>query len=109
MNWKRGLFRVWAVVSLLWLLLAGGFAVALFSTQEQQTRQPTFAEIARCELENPGPWCSDPWAEFPRVEYATKWRVPPWQVWAGVVAVPLLLLSFGATGYWVARGFIRSN
>jgi hypothetical protein len=97
-NWKRGFLRLWVIVSLLWLVVVTGFAFLAASKQEERIRQSAPAEIAECEF-----------CEFPAVEYETVWRMPPWWVLVVAAGVPLLLLAVGVAGYWVARGFKRSN
>ena len=91
MNWKRGLFRLWVVISLLWLLAATGIALEIAAEMRPDTS-------AKSE-----------WDELDPPKYMKVWHFPPWPVVIGVVAVPFLLLGLGSTAYWVARGFTRSN
>lgn len=108
MNWKRGLLRLWLIVSLLWFLAAGGIAVVVSSKQQQRGIRPTAAEIEDCKKKGPVPeflsGCGDS-----RIEYVTVWELPPWQFLAGIVVAPIVLLGFGAAGYWAAQGFKPPN
>jgi hypothetical protein len=130
MNWKRGLFRLWVIVSLLWLALAGFLSIVVvtdsFTVTEDrlQTAAEIAADIAECDKKDPenetvhctvlrlgGVTSAFPIGKAPRV-----WRIPPdlpwyfWPTWFGYVfAPPMLLFAVGAAGYWAARGFRRSN
>lgn len=101
MNWKRGLLRLWVIISLLWLVAATGASLMVFSKQ----RQLTVAEIAerreQCEETRP----TDIFCRMVPIETVTVWQLPPWPVLAGVASVPVVLFVLGAAGYWVARGF----
>lgn len=102
MNWKRGLLRVWIIVSLLWLLMATGGAFMAFSKQEAQYKP--YATKAECESDTASFRCG-----LDVLESVTVWHLPPLWVLVGITAVPLVLLGLGTAGYWVARGFKPSN
>ncbi len=104
MNWKRGILRLWVIISLLWLLAATGASFLVSSKLEERTSQPTAAEIAECEEIVPKTFVC-----FGEVEVVRVWQLPPWPQLAGVASVPILLLILGAAGYWVAKGFKASN
>ena len=90
MNWKRGLVRLWAVASVLWLLIAVPVAMFMFATSERRTIDVTAEEF----LDG---------AE--RVEYVWVWNAPPWYAVAFVLGAPVVLLGLGSAGFWVANGF----
>lgn len=128
MNWKRGLFRLWLFVSLLWLVGAGSLAVLESSPVKEERRTPTAAESAECEtqllLDAPDsegsldfssygtpldtteltPLCSKHIFESVRV-----WKLPEWRVIAAILAVPGLVLGLGVATGWVALGFYDSR
>ena len=128
MNWKRGLFRFWLFVSLMWLAGAGSIAVLENSPVMEQRRTPTAAESADCEaklllktsdseqlldfssegtpLDTTGltPICSRKIVEFVRV-----WNLPEWRVTAAIVGAPALVLVLGIAIGWVASGFRNSR
>ena len=105
MNWKRGLLRLWVIISLLWLVVATGASLMGYSQQ----RQLTAAEIAerreQCEETRP----TDARCKLVSMETVTVWQLPPWPLLAGVASVPILLFVLGAAGYWAAKGFKTSN
>ncbi len=103
MNWKRGLIRLWAIISLLWLFLAIGAAFLISAKHQEQTVEPSSAEIAKCANSD------DLKCGLVEVEQVTVWQLPPWQVFLGIAAVPVLLFGVGLAGYWVARGFAASK
>ena len=50
MNFRRGLFRVWVGLSLLWVCLIG----VIFYTDAQKYFQPIHLTVAKYDLEFPG-------------------------------------------------------
>ena len=102
MSWKRGLFRLWVVCSLLWFVVTTPVVIDFFS--DRQFLQ-TASEKAECEAARAQG--SSSWSCFARERKV--WRWPPWWALAIEAAVPLVLLGLGATTYWVAVGFKRPN
>ena len=93
MNWKRGLFRVWAAASLLWavlwtLLNWSGVAASLSDLS--------------CLVSggSSGPWC-----EYRLIGAIAVYGLEDRRFWVGLLAPPLAALLFGYTVLWIARGF----
>lgn len=98
MNWTKGLFRAWVVVSVIWVALVGVISVATW----------------------PAPWELDPIVKdlIPELEeareelqtenrYKILWHLGS-TASAGVVP-PILLLLFGWGLLWTARGFAAKH
>lgn len=104
MNWKRGLIRFSAILSLLWLVVAGTAVVLASAEITQQSKKPSAAEIAECKKE-PGAFA----CEVPYLVDVTIWRWPAWQLLVGIIFVPAIFFAVGAVGRWTVRGFKPSN
>jgi hypothetical protein len=107
MNWNRGLFRLWIVLSVVWLALAGTGA-AIIWTNDTPARSFAAAVLRydtdchRADGSKPGPWC-----DVPPVRGAAPM---PDGLYAGMLAgPPLLLLILGWLCLWTARGFRESR
>jgi hypothetical protein len=75
MNVRRGLFRLWIVLAVLWI----GFMLATGNYD--------------CFYGSKGPWC-DYWTAETYIKKV-----------AGVFGPPLAILILGWVGFWVASGF----
>ena len=98
MNFRRGLFRVWIIFSVLFAVPTLIFAVVIFQKQR--------ADVERQIVED------DPYRAFITPEYTdAELRAKPWELMAmlaGVAfGVPLVVLGGGITILWVASGFRR--
>ena len=101
MNWKRGLVRLWAVASVIWLLFWGTLLV-MYALQVRggSDRPPTQSEIDTCMAKSPGQWCNDPF-----VVDTLRWPSPP-EIAIGLVP-PIIAYAFGAALFWAFSGFRR--
>jgi hypothetical protein len=93
MNWKRGLFRVWAAASLLWVALWtvlnwSGVATSLFDLS--------------CLVSggSSGPWC-----EYRLIEAIAVYGLEDRRFWIGLLTPPVAALLLGYTLLWIGRGF----
>jgi hypothetical protein len=83
MNWSRGLFRGWVVVSVLWLATVGAaFAAAWIEAASWDAVAPRVVAETAAERRD---------------------RLMGWAALA--LAPPAALLALGLVGAWVARGF----
>lgn len=109
MNWKRGLFRVWLVITALWLMAAIPVTVTIIQRQDYsevlQGGEPeqvlagddrinAFRNELRMRL-----------FEGARSER----RSDILKMSALVISVPLVLFGIGAAGIWVVSGFIKQS
>jgi hypothetical protein len=100
MNLTRGFLRLWAVVSLIWII-GFGFNVFLDWRQSRRPAEPALcqnfeegeANIARCK-KNQTQLIADIWSR-------REWQV------ALLVSPPLGALIFIYAVAWIARGFRR--
>ena len=95
MLWRRGLFRLWVVIGVLWLIVAGTFATIDWSPDANrasvlQTDQAP-ERVANCEKSQADG----------RVEVASRRQITV----AIVIAPPLVMLVLGLALWWVAMGF----
>jgi hypothetical protein len=93
MNWKRGLFRVWAASSLLW--------VALWAAMNWAGVVASLSDLS-CLVSggSSGPWC----------EYRLRGDIAvngleDRHFWIGLVTPPIAALLLGYTLLWIGRGF----
>jgi hypothetical protein len=91
MNWKRGLFRVWASASLLW--------VALWTVLHWSGVAVSLSDLS-CLVSggSSGPWC----------EYRID-GLEDRHFWIGLIAPPIAALLLGYTLLWIGRGFRRER
>jgi hypothetical protein len=129
MNWARGLFRLWLILSVLWIggivsmmALDGDFSVKTkvydiegTAKERYQVTAPAtstpeevvaFAKLHPrddCSQSNTGPWCQSPVKlEMPAKEFN---KAP---VYVGF-GVPVVVLFAGAGLYWALAGFRRNS
>ena len=124
MNWSRGLFRFWILLSFLWVAGCIGIAVVdqpttvTYNMEDKNSEKFTVIaprslnaeQIAdyfiaskkmnrpECEPAHRGPWC----------DQQTTLEVPGpirWSLWGTAVGVPLGLLIIGSALVWALRGF----
>jgi hypothetical protein len=97
MNWKRGLFRVWAAASLLW---------AAFWTALNWAGVATSLSDLSCLVSGGG---SGPWCKYHFIGGAiTADGLEDRHFWIGLMAPPLAALLVGYMLLWIARGFRSS-
>jgi hypothetical protein len=100
MRWGRGLFRLWVVVSVFWLVAAGAFA-AVDWRDHPMPIPPEFCKhiepdrVAGCEKGQTSG----------REEVTTRRQITI----AVVIAPPLVLLIIGLAMWWVMIGFRPSQ
>jgi len=130
LNWYRGFYRAWAVISLLWLLLGTGFAGYItweqwwFTRNLAQTRAAEAAEKAKnhtAEDTDFIPWinkhtgkpCTEATAEFMDI-FCSADPQGPWPAneialtWAVMPAPVVFFYGLLRGGAWILRGFRRS-
>lgn len=108
MNWSRGFFRAWLVVSLLWI---AGIGTLTFNTWPRDDWQPSHpADRYQSKPATP----ADPYANFAPASDAQMdamalhrrevmghlWRA----AWLSLLP-PAVALGFGCALLWVSRGF----
>ena len=97
MLWRRGLFRLWVVISVLWLIVAGAFATMDWRNHQMPIEPQYCKEIEPPErVAN----CEKSQAEG-RVEVASRRQITV----AVVFAPPLVTLVLGLALWWVEIGF----
>ena len=99
MNWRSGLFRLWLVLSVLWVLVVGYIKWADTGTVYATTKtgEPVFAVptefLQLFDVSTPG---SEEWRpHWPRRVFAM----------GVIVAPPFALLALGHILGWIGRGF----
>lgn len=101
MSWARGLFRLWIVLSVVWIGGAG-IASAMMWNEAQFARSQWEKHQKECGTEQnpkPGPWC-DFRPVVSRPDPNANW------FYVGLPVVPpILLFALGWTTLWVVRGF----
>ena len=112
MNWRRGFFRAWAVVSICWIGTIGGCDVYNWYNAPWRNLPDANKADPRCHMASPPSWCSfDPDAFLagkpqPNVKEADL--SPSSSLWMTLlrsIIPPAVLLLFGVALYWVGRGF----
>ena len=119
MNWKRGLLRLWAVVSVLWV------GVAFYSNDTVQRVQDTHISVKYSGPKITSVWIDGEWKTVSGTatnpETGDKaylidnaWVIKSTSIWPPIFDFaklafipPLLLLALGYIGLWVGRGFRR--
>ena len=93
MNWKRGLFRVWAAASLLWL--------ALWTMLNWSGVVASLSDLS-CLVSggSSGPWC-----EYRLIGAIAANGVKDRHSWIELLAPPSATLLLGYTLLWIRRGF----
>jgi hypothetical protein len=109
MNWKRGLFRLWTFVTLVWVAASSWQLWDYLTNDCDSIARRNFSDGVECTiqsaamfgLENIATIFDDdrwpPWRPTLTEVYAAKWILVP----------PVGLLIFGYLGFWVGRGFQR--
>jgi len=110
MNWRRGLFRFWLVVSLIWIGLVGWYTYETDIAQRQWAAKA--AECAQHRSKNSG--LGNPFDCYDgnvRGMFADLIPLEQILMRGAVVAVgpPLAVLFAGLIGGWVLAGFRRST
>ena len=105
MNWRRGLWRLWVVLSIVWVL-----ASTLWVNKIANDEHSFFIAI-KCYTEDPH------WAEcaekYSRAASGNTWFVERLNegYWIVIAVPPVLGLALGAPAFgvlgWVVRGFRR--
>jgi hypothetical protein len=131
LNWRRGLFRLWSVVSVLWLLAMGATSrlvpsIAALGEREEPhvfanpqggmaskpwERNWTGKDMESCadarekdpKLGNPFGCFDDPIADRGDGVPRLKMAIRSFVIYG--FTPPLLLLALWAVGGWIARGF----
>jgi hypothetical protein len=97
MNWRRGLFRLWFVLSVFWFT-----AVAVIAFEDESLRRQQLAEQAACsDRRAADPNLGDPFGCFDAETKDVPWTT--YGAWA--VLPPLSALGLGAVARWVMRAF----
>jgi hypothetical protein len=102
MNWRQGLFRLWLVLAISWLIVGGGVAFAIWNADASARESATIwsEHEAQCgDSSKRGPWCD--FAPVRSREYPMPTAFYP----DLVIGPPILLFILGWMGLWVARGF----
>lgn len=107
MNWNRGLFRVWLLVSVLWILAIGTVATNDWLAYRRQPvmASPSFSEFAKKPDQVATPLKSfDPSKPYTIVGHAQA--SPSYVFYISLVfGVPALLWAVGIGLLWAAKGF----
>ena len=109
MNWKRGLFRLWVLLSVLWIaaVVALGLAKPDSGWEVMRYCRPlTTEEIKDCDEKHGGAaWCKQSLCWEPSLTeraydraYDLRWYA------ATAIGVPLAILLFALAGRWVVGG-----
>jgi glycerol uptake facilitator-like aquaporin len=93
MNWKRGLLRVWAAASLLW--------VALWTVLNWSGVAASLSDLS-CLVSggSSGPWC-----KYRLIGAIAADGLEDRHFWIGLIAPLIAALLLGYTLLWVGRGF----
>jgi hypothetical protein len=111
MNWRRGLLRVWAVLSVFWVAAVGA-AYFIDWRMTEDTPPP----VRACVLADQSMWLNGVHIAKPPAGLAVGAPAPPCPIvqppaaWGWVVVaigVPLLNIGFGAGVVWAVQGFRR--
>lgn len=94
MNWSRGLFRAWLVVSVLWAALCIGW--------NWSTLASSLSEVS-CLI---GDASARPACVYHNMGYVS-WGLEDRQFWLTLATPPLVILLLGYAVLWVGRGFRR--
>jgi hypothetical protein len=118
MNWRRGLFRAWLVLSVLWL---SGVGLAAYSADPWEYHDltwrpsdtPLYDDILKTAKTN---MCGQHGADGSLLTdgcwYTPTLKTEIWRrakaAWLLAFAPPAVLFVLGAAGLWVGRGFRRA-
>jgi len=106
MNWRRGLFRLWLVVSLLWV---GSVTWVIYDHERDRAYRDALdkACMEDKKLQGASPFdCFDsPAAMFANLPRTTSWLLKHYATWA--LLPPLVTLALGIAGRWILVGFRR--
>jgi hypothetical protein len=107
MNWLRGLFRLWAILSLLWIaavIISGAFSDSRFIGSREVLRAPTTEEIEICVrfAKSPSEWCKEPRPFGARVQVIES---EAYRYGITALGVPVVVLLLGCGSRWVLTGF----
>jgi hypothetical protein len=93
MNWKRGLFRIWAAASLLW--------IALWTALSWAGVAASLSDLS-CFFSggSSGPWC-----KYHFTSAIAADGLEDRHFWIGLMAPPMAVLLLGYTLLWIGRGF----
>jgi hypothetical protein len=97
----RGLFRLWLVLSVLWI---GGVGVMTWQTLPSSSDQAVELELQTLEKKTPRGFRLPPWEAYSLAHKAVLYR----HLWdASVLALgpPVFLLALGSGLLWAFRGF----
>jgi hypothetical protein len=108
MNWRRGLFRLWIVGSVLFVI---AFAVISYSEIKAQFSAARL-EAIRSQLDTSRPlpqWTDDELRAYIAMPKQITPTAIPWAtlgIWASIaVGIPLAVLIIGASLVWAFSGF----
>lgn len=97
MNWKRGLFRTWLALAVLW-----GACWVFLSWSSLSASFRDFACLV-------GEGTSGPWCEYRRKGFIIDGGFEDRRFWVDLVVPPLALLLLGYILFWIGRGFRRQG
>jgi hypothetical protein len=99
MNWRRGAWRTWLALTVVWIALVGG---TLWVQWDVETPKITLSsdELPAGSLD-PKQWTDEQLSTAERLLY---WKLAEiWAPWA--IVPPIALLVAGMAVAWVVRGF----
>jgi hypothetical protein len=119
MNWKRGLFRAWMAVTVLWVAGVGFVAYTAYPWEYNPDPSWRPSKAAAAQLfddlimdTRPLVICNEP----PKHLTESCWERTTFRgeilnrskgAWPLAFIPPVVLFAFGTMGLWVARGFRR--
>ena len=103
-NWKRGLVRLWSLLSILWVVGAGWIAIDENSPMERVVVEAGSIDTGRSTtLDVSGLTPVD------SVVYVRDWSLPDWEIVVLIIGAPLLVFWLGMALAWVIGGFRDSH
>ena len=109
LNWIRGLFRLWVLLSVLWIIGISVLALSQISLYRKISRYMNPDEIKICAKSNGLSNCEGPFHNF----MTTHWDIVPvpdsmftarWYIIAAL-GVPIGALLLAPVGRWIVAGF----